>query len=211
MKALVYTVGAIVLALTSVAPAAAIHITFDDVTSVGNPVATVLEQDGYLFTGAFRTIDTPGATLVSHGPGIYLGQPVGFPGITLSRADGGAFALYDFAAAGLLGGGWGAQQVRLVAMQLGGAILEGSFGLDGAAGFVHIAVPPAWSNLRFVTLSGITAAALPGGLAVDDIGVGTPSPSVPEPATLWMLATGALGPGAMLLHRRRRARPAPRA
>lgn len=55
-----------VLAITSVVPAAAIDITFDDLVSAGNPFVTLLDDQGYRFTGAFRTIDTPGTTFVSN-------------------------------------------------------------------------------------------------------------------------------------------------
>jgi hypothetical protein len=64
----------------------------------------LLEQHGYRCTGAFRTIDTPGDASLSNGPGVYVAQPIGFPGISISRADGGPFALYEFSAAGLLAG-----------------------------------------------------------------------------------------------------------
>jgi hypothetical protein len=67
----------------------------------------------------------------------------------LPRADGGPFALYELSAANLLAGAPSAQQVSLVAMQVGGAI--------------------------------------------------------PESATFVLLGTSALGPVAMLLHRRLRA------
>ena len=45
--------------------AVALDIAFDDVMSVGNPPLTMLATQGHRFTGAFRTIDTPGGALVS--------------------------------------------------------------------------------------------------------------------------------------------------
>jgi hypothetical protein len=64
MKALACTLGVILVAVTWAAPAAALHITFDDVMSVGNPVVTTLETAGYRFTGApFRTIDASGSAV----------------------------------------------------------------------------------------------------------------------------------------------------
>jgi hypothetical protein len=212
MKALACTVSAIALTITSAAPAAAIDITFDDVTSVGNPVVTLLDRHGYRFTGAFRTIDDPGGTLIENGSAIYLAQPAGFPGVTISRTDGGAFDLYEFAAAPLLvsptAASPNAQQVSLLAVQVGGAILSGSFSLGSAAGFLHLPVPAAWSNLQFVTLTGISAAGLSGGLAIDDVGVGTGvSSSVPEPGSLLLFAATALGSGAALWTQRRRLGP----
>jgi hypothetical protein len=202
-------VSAIVLTITSTAPAAAIDITFDDVTSVGNPVVTLLDRHGYRFTGAFLTIDTPGTALVDSGSTVYLAQPAGFPGISISRADGSPFDLYELDAAPLLAspgsGSPNAQQVSLLAVQVGGAILSGSFSLGSAVGFIHVPVPAAWSNLQFVILSGITAAGLSGGLAIDDVGVGTGvGSSVPEPGTLLLFSTTALASGAALLLRRRR-------
>ena len=158
MKTFACTVGAILVAITSAAPAAAIDITFDDVTSVGNPIVTLLDEHGYRFTGAFRTIDTPGGTFVSNGSAVYLAQPAGLPGITILLVGGGPFVLYEFDAAGLLtapaGGAPNAQQVSLVGLQVGGAMLNGSFTLG--PGFTHFAVPTTWSDLQFVTLSGLT-------------------------------------------------------
>jgi hypothetical protein len=211
MKTFACTVGAILVAITSAAPAAAIDITFDDVTSVGNPIVTLLDEHGYRFTGAFRTIDTPGGTFVSNGSAVYLAQPAGLPGITISLVGGGPFVLYEFDAAGLLtapaGGAPNAQQVSLVGLQVGGAMLNGSFTLG--TGFTHFAVPTTWSDLQFVTLSGLTTSGVSGGLAIDDVGVGTgPDSSVPEPGTLLLFVTTALGAGAVLLHKRRRMAPA---
>lgn len=34
---------------------------------------------------AFRTIDTPGDAFVSNGPGVYVAQPIGCPGISTCR------------------------------------------------------------------------------------------------------------------------------
>lgn len=215
MKAFVCALGAILATIMSAAPAAPLDVTFDDLMSAGNPLVTVLDTHGYRFTGAFRTIDTPGGIFVSNGSAVYLAQPAGRPGITVSRADGGPFGLYEFEAAGLIAspaaGSSNAQQVSLIARQAGGTMLGASFGFDRRAGFSHVTVPSSWSNLQFVTLSGLTAAGMPGGLALDDIGVGTrPDSPVPEPGTLVLFVTTALGGGAMLLNRRRRSGPSSR-
>jgi hypothetical protein len=210
MKARACTVGAILLSVISCSgPAVALDITFDDVTSVGNPLVTALETHGYRFTaGAFRTIDAPGRRLVSDASAVYLGQVTAVPGLTLSRVDGLPFALYELAAAGLFAtpppGAPNAQQLSLLGLVPGGGLLNASYSLS-LSGFTHVAAPPSWSNLQSVTFAGITSTGGPGALAVDDVGVGEgPVPSGTEPGTLLLGLATALGLGVMLLARSRR-------
>ena len=63
-------------------------------------------------------------------------------------------------------------------------------------------MPETWTNLEFVTFTGIFSATTAGGLALDDIGVG-PGPSVPEPATIILALTTIAGLAATTLRRRR--------
>jgi hypothetical protein len=207
MKALACTLGVI---LSIASPVAALDIRFDDVVSVGNPLVTSLETDGYRFTAAaFRTIDTPGGTLVSNGSPIYIAHEAGpGDGITLTRVDGGPFLLYEFEAAGLftaLGSGLAnAEQVSLLGVRTGGALLSISYTLGSSlAGFAHFLVPASWHSLESVTFTGLLASGAPAALALDDIGVGEgPVPAVAEPSTILLLLTSAVGVGLMLLRHR---------
>ena len=209
MKALACTLGVILVAVTWAAPAAALHITFDDVMSVGNPVVTTLETAGYRFTGApFRTIDTPGGRFVASGSAVYVAQEAGWPGgITMTRIDGAPFLLYGFDAAGPLvapsSASPNAQQVSLLGLQTGGALLSASYALStGLASFAHFVVPASWQSLETVTFTGLLATGGSGALALDDIGVGEgPISTVPEPRTLLLVLTAAVGVGALLLRR----------
>jgi hypothetical protein len=209
MKALACTLGAILVAVTWSAPAAALHITFDDVMSVGNPAVSTLETAGYRFTAAsFRTIDTPGAAFVANGSAVYIAQEAGWPGgITMSRTDGAPFFLYGFDAAGLLvapsSDSPNAQQVSLLGLQTGGAFLSASYVLSsGLASFAHFVAPASWQSLEAVTFTGLLAAGASGALAVDDIGVGEgPVSTVPESSTLLLALATAVGVGALVLRR----------
>jgi hypothetical protein len=207
MKAFTCTLVTILTLVWSSA-AVALDLTFDDVLSVGNPLVTMLDTHGYRFTGSFRTIDTPGSTLVSNGSAVYLGQEASGPGITVARADGRPFLLYEFDAAGLYvpssASAPNAQEVTLVGLRVGGGILTASFGLSDLAHFAHFSVPGSWSDLQAVTFSGILAAGTPGALALDDIGVGEGPTSVAEPRTLVLVALTVLGIGGVALTRRRR-------
>jgi len=100
MKALACTLVAILAMVWPSATAVALDITFDDVVSVNNPLLTTLDVHGYRVTGLFHTIDTPGGPLPDNGSAVYLHQEASGPGITLTRADGGPFALYAFDAVG---------------------------------------------------------------------------------------------------------------
>jgi len=209
MKALACTLSVILVAVTWAAPAAALHITFDDVMSVGNPVVTTLETAGYRFTGApFRTIDTPGGTFVASGSAVYIAQEAGWPGgITMTRINGAPFLLYGSDAAGPLvapsSASPNAQQVNLLGLQTGGALLSASYALStGLASFAHFVVPASWQSLETVTFTGLLATGGSGALALDDIGVGEgPISTVPEPRTLLLVLTAAVGVGALLLRR----------
>jgi hypothetical protein len=207
MKPLACTLVAI-LAMIWPSAAVALDLTFDDVMSVGNPLVTVLDTRGYRLTGSFRTIDTPGGTLVSNGSAVYLGQEASGPGITVTRADGGPFRLYEFDAAGLhvapAASAPNAQRVSLVGLRVGGDVLGATYELHGLAPFAHFAVPAAWSHLQAVTFTGLGSGATPGALALDDIGVGQGPASVPEPGTLMLGVLATLGVGAVALTRRRR-------
>jgi MYXO-CTERM domain-containing protein len=210
MKALACTLVAILATAWPPAAAVALDITFEDVMSVGNPLVTTLDTHGYRFTGSFWTIDTPGTTLASNASAVYLGQPASGPGITVTRADGGPFSLYEFDAAGLYlpasAGPASATEVSLVGYRVNGAILGASYRLSGLAQFVHFSVPSTWVDLQAVTFAGILAAATPGALALDDVGVGEGPTNVAEPGTLGLAMLTALGVGAAVLTRRRRGR-----
>jgi len=209
MKALACTLGAILVAVTWSAPAAAVDITFDDVMSVGNPLVTALETAGYRFTAApFRTIDTPGGTFVANGSAVYIAQDAGVAGgITMTRIDGAPFFLYEFDAAGLLvtpsSASPNAQQVGLLGLQAGGAVLSASYSLtSGLASFAHFVVPASWQSLEAVTFTGLLAVGASGALALDDVGVGEgPIPAVPEPRMLLLALVTAVGVAALALHR----------
>lgn len=206
MKALACMLVA-VLVTASAPEAVALDITFDDVSSVGNPSVTMLDTHGYRFTGAFRTIDAPGDALASNASAVYLGQEGPGPGITVTRADGGSFILYEFDATGLYvpssTGSPNAQQVSLAGLRVGGGMLSATYALNSLPGFAHFSVPSSWYDLQAVTFTGLLSAATPGAFALDDIGVGQGPGSVAEPATLTLAAITALGAGGVALTRRR--------
>lgn len=209
MKLLACTLGVILTVVSLSAPVAALDITFDGVMT-GNPLVTVLETVGYRFTAsAFRTIDSPGGTFATNGSAVYIALEAGSAGgITVTRIGGGPFVLYDFDAAGLLvspsAGFPNAQQVSLLGLQTGGALLSASYSLgSGLATFAHFVVPAGWQSLEAVTFMGLLATDTSGGLALDDIGVGEgPVPAVSEPATLLLVLATAVGIGVMMLRRR---------
>ena len=206
MKALACTLAAVlVTAWASVA--VALDITFDDVMSIGNPSLTMLDTEGYRFTGVFRTIDAPGGALVSNASAVYLGQEASGPGIAVSRSDGGPFILYEFDASGLYvepsPGSPNAQQVSLAGFQLGGGMLSATYAIGSLPGFIHFSVPSTWKDLQAVTFTGLLAAATPGAFALDDVGVGEGPTSVAEPAALALALITALGAGGVALTRRR--------
>lgn len=206
MKALACTLVAALATLWASA-AVALDITFDDVISVGNPLVTMLDTHGYRFTGAFRTIEAPGGTLASNGSAVYLGQEASGPGITVTRSDGGPFILYEFDATGLhvpsSTGSPNAHQVTLAGLRFGGTMLSTTYALSGLPGFAHFSVPSTWNDLQAVTFTGLLSAAMPGALALDDVGVGEGPTSVAEPATLALAVITALGACAVALMRHR--------
>jgi hypothetical protein len=61
-------------------------------------------------------------------------------------------------------------------------------------------VPVSWQNLSSVTFSGLFSPGTAGALAIDDVSVGL-GPSVPEPGTLVLGLTTALGVSALALRR----------
>jgi hypothetical protein len=191
MKALACTLVAILAMVWPSATAVALDITFDDVVSVNNPLLTTLDVHGYRVTGLFHTIDTPGGPLPDNGSAVYLHQEASGPGITLTRADGGPFALYAFDAVG---------QVNLAGLRVGGGLLSATYGPSSLPGFAHFSVPSTWTGLQAVTFSGPLSAEF----GLDDIGVGEGPTSVAEPATLALAAITALGGCVAALTRQRR-------
>jgi hypothetical protein len=214
MKAFTCTLATLFTMVWLPAAAVAIDLTFDDLMSVGNPLVTILDTHDYRFTGSFQTVDAPGGALVSNGSAVYLGEEASGPGITVTRADGRPFILYEFDAAGLYVPSStslpNAQQVRLLGLRVGGGILTASFELSDLAHFVHFSVPGTWSDLQAVTFSGFLAAGTPGALALDDVGVGEGPTSVAESRTLALVALTTLGVAGVALTRRRRTHFRPR-
>ena len=208
MKAFISMLGVMLAATTWSAPAAALQITFDDLASAGNPSVTTVETNGYRLAGpSLRTIDTPGSTFVGNGSPVYLAQSGTGPGgaVTLQRIDGAPFDLYGFSASGLFAtpgpGSPNSSLLAVLAMRVGGGGLSAIYDIGASAGFVSFPVPTTWTNLEFVTFAGIFSATNAGGLALDDIGVGS-GPTVPEPATIVLALTTVAGLGALARRRR---------
>lgn len=209
MKAFACMLGVMLAVTTWSTPAAALEITFDDLASVGNPLVASVETNGYRLTGPFlRTIDTPGTAFVGNGSPVYLAQSGGGLGtaVTLERIDGAPFDLYGFSASGLFTTPTtvspNSTLLAVFAMRAGGGGLSAIHDLGASAAFAAFSVPTSWTNLEFVTFAGIFSAVAAGGLALDDIDVGS-GPAVPEPATLLLALTTAAGLGAVTLRRPR--------
>lgn len=195
------------VAATWTAPAAAVDITFESVEGAGNPIAGPVETSGDRFTAdSLQVIGTPG-TYVGNDSTVYIARTVTTSGgITLVPADGTPFVLCEFDAAGPFtppAAPANAQRVGLFGAQSDGGTLSAFYRLSGVSGFDHFVVPASWSNLASVTFTGIRSDATSGALAFDDVGVGLgPGSAVPEPTSLLLALTTAVGPGAlMLLHR----------
>jgi len=207
MKALACTLVVIVAMVWPSSAAVALDITFDDVISVGNPLVTMLDTHGYRFTGSFRTIDAPGAALASNGSAVYLGQEAFGPSITVTRADGRPFILYEFDAGGLhvlpSPGSPNAQVAQVVGLRIGGGLLSLTYELSSLVSFAHFSVPSTWADLQTVTFTGLLFMATPGALALDDIGVGEGPTAVAEPGTLALAVITGLGACAVALRRHR--------
>jgi hypothetical protein len=207
MKAIACTLGLMLIAATWTAPATALDITFESVDSTGNPIVGTLETSGYRFTAdSLRVIGTPG-TYVTDGSAVYIARTVTTSGgITLVRADGTPFDLYEFDAAGpfaLPSAAANAQRVGLFGARPDGGLLTAFYSLSGFSGFDHFVVPAGWSSLASVTFTGIFSDATPGALALDDVGVGLgPGSAVPEPTSLLLVLTTALGLGALIVRHR---------
>ena len=214
MKAIACTLGMMLAVATWTVPATALDITFDSVDGTGNPIVATLEAGGYRFTAdSLQVIGVPGGTYVSNGS-VYIARTAATSGgITLVRADGTPFALYEFDAAGPFAspsGAANAQRVDLLGAQSGGGTLSASYDLSGLSGFGHFGLPASWNNLTSATFAGISSDAAPAALALDDVGVGLgPNASVAEPTSLLLALSTAVGMGAVLRHRRIR-RPARR-
>ncbi len=207
MRVTASTLGVMLASIMWAAPAAAIDITFDDLVSAGNPSVAAVETSGYRVSGpALHTIDTPGSLYVDSGSPVYLAQIDGpATGLTLQRLDGASFDVYEFAAARLFvsaTGGLNAAQVSLLGLGVGGTTLAALYDLP-VSGFGHFVVPSTWSHLETVVFQGVLPSGRPGALALDDVGVGSgPIGPVPEPATIALALTTALGLGAVLLRGR---------
>lgn len=189
MKALTCTLLAI-LAMVWPSAAVALDITFDDVFGIDNPLVTMLDTHGYRFTGSFRTIDTPGGTLVSNASAVYLGQEASGPGITVIHVPSSPASP-------------NAQQVNLAGLQIGGGVLSTTYGVSSLPSFAHFSVPSTWNDLQAVTFTGLLSASTPGAFAIDDVGVGEGPTNVAEPGTLALAAITALGACAVGLLRHR--------
>lgn len=207
MKAIACTLAMMLAAATWTAPATALDITFETVDGTGNPIVATLDAGGYRFTAdSLQVIGVPGGTYVSNGS-VYIARTVATSGgITLVRADGTPFALYEFDAAGPFtspSGVANAQRLDLLGAQSDGGTLSASYDLSGLSGFGHFTVPASWNDLASVTFAGISSDASPAALALDDVGVGLgPGSSVAEPTSLLLALTTAAAMGAVLLHRR---------
>ena len=189
MKALTCTLLAI-LAMVWPSAAVALDITFDDVFGIDNPLVTMLDTHGYRFTGSFRTIDTPGGTLVSNASAVYLGQEASGPGITVIHVPSSPASP-------------NAQQVNLAGLRIGGGVLSTTYGVSSLPSFAHFSVPSTWNDLQAVTFTGLLSASTPGAFAIDDVGVGEGPTNVAEPGTLALAAITALGACAVGLLRHR--------
>ena len=195
------------VAVLMAVPASADSITFDSVTSFGNPDISSLTTEGFTFTSEhFHTVDTPslcafgGCVPNMDGSTVYISEEAGSLGspITMVATSGSPFLLNSFwgtkefldDAAALAGGFPNAATIHVTGVFDGGGGISTSFGLNGSSNFQFFALSPAWSNLASVTFSGtICLACSPGGMSLDNINVHP----IPEPGSLLLLGSGLAG------------------
>jgi hypothetical protein len=202
--------GAVALNLAGTAHAAV--ITFDDIPNTLNGIQTSVSSGGYDFDGLhFHIIDSPDDRFVRNASTSYLtAEAAGSLGkaVTMTKAGGGTFTLNQVDVAELWLPGEAANSffdVFITGNQFGGGVLnmlvrldgvrDGAGGVDDFQG-VNFA---GWSNLTSVVFTGINAAGAFGDYSIDNVVVD----SVPEPASLTLMALGAL---ASFARRRRQSR-----
>lgn len=176
-------------------------ITFDSVSSSGNPILTTLTTDGFEFTsGHFHTVDSFTGLNVDNGT-IYISEEAGTSGlpITMAKVGGGTFSLTGFDGAEVFLGNSipdlpNATNINLVGTLSGGGVITATCALDGVAdGPGGVADFQACSLSGFTDLTSVTfsGAALQGtgGVSLDNLVVDGSS-AVPEPQSLILLASG---------------------
>jgi len=202
MKRMVVAVAAISL-MAAVGSVQASVVTFDGVSSSGNPILTTLTTEGFTFTsGHFHTVDNWGTAWMASNGTIYIGEEAGGLGlpITMAAEGGQPFSLTRFDGAELwayeVGGYPNASYINLVGNLSGGGTVNTQFTLDGiidcaggAADFQTFALPGTFVNLVSVTFSGAQVIGAPGAIALDNIVVN--GGVIPAPGALLLCGIGA--------------------
>lgn len=218
MKRMAVAVAAISL-MAAVGSVQAGVVTFNGVSSSGNPTLTTLTTEGFTFTSRhFHTVDSPGITLFGGSADngtIYIGEEAGGLGlpITMATEGGQPFSLTSFdgtelfvnAAAAAVGGFPNAGYINVLGNLSGGGTVNAQFTLDGiidgaggAADFQTFVLPGTFVNLASVTFSGAQVTGAPGAIALDNINTGV----IPAPGALLL---GGIGAGLVTWFRRRAA------
>lgn len=181
-------------------------IDFEDIAAPvgGNFIEPSEASGGFLFSSppghihrtnqAIGFGDSGSTNLTIHGDG---------NGLTMTQFGGGAFRINSvFLSEGF--SGLGAATVHVVGSISGGGTVTTDFTLDGlfdSVGGVNdfqlFSFSSAWTNLSSVAFNGVGGAPTEHGWSIDNIGVNEapPTPTVPEPTSLTLLALGLAGVG----------------